>query len=512
MKNKINATSLNIAANLFSMAATFFISFFLTPYLTKHVGMEAYGLVGLANNFTSYLTIATSALNSMASRFIIIELHKKNTDEANAYFNSVLIANSIFAVLTVIGGVILSINISHVINVSDGLIYDASITFLLVFINFAVSLVFSTFNVVYYYKNKLYIGASNTILSEALRIIIIVLIFKFIGIKIQYTVLAPIASMLYANIFTFSYSRKNIPELKLSLKFFNLKKVLRIITSGIWNSISKLSQILLNGLDLIIINLFINGTVMGIVSLGKQFSSILISIISSVSDTFLPKFLKAYAKGEKALHEEFFKSTKILGYFSCILLSLFIIYSKDFFSLWVPEQDPVFLTRIAILSLLSIIISGPVYSMFSIYTVIDKVKPQALATLIMSVLSTATVFVLLKFTNLGVYAIVCTSTVYGVIKNLTYNMYCLKKYVHLNIKKCYFIIIKNLIIMIILIFINTMLKNFFVLNSFPRLIIAGISSFVLCNLIYFIIAINTNDKKAILSFIKTKFFLKKRED
>ena len=511
MKLKINNSSLNIFANLLSLIISFVISFFLTPYITKHAGIEAYGLVGLAHNFTSYIAILTTAVNSMASRFIILELHKNRITEANKYFSSILGANTIIAFITITIGIILSLNIEQIINVSNALVHDATITFLLVFISFALSLIFSIFSVVYYYKNLLYVGAFVNIIGEFIRTTAIFVIFTLIGVKIQYSIAAMIFSSIFINSFNIFFTKKNISELKISFKLFEFKKILEILSAGIWNSITKLSQVLLNGLDLIIVNLFINGTIMGIVSLGKQFSSILISVISSVSDTFLPKFLKAYAKDEKELHKEFFKSTKILGYFSCMILSIFFIYCQDFFKLWVPEQDSAFLSCIAFLSLLPIIISGPIYSMFSIYTVINKVRPQAVATLIMSVLSTATVFLLLKFTKLGVYAIVGTSSVYGVLKNLTYNMYCLKRYVHLSIKKCYFIILKNLVIMAILIFANTVLKNRFEITSFPKLILMCIISFLFCNIIYFTIATSIQDKKNVLNYCKSKFFLNKRE-
>lgn len=500
MKLKNNITTLNIFANIFSLAASFIISFFLTPYITENVGIEAYGLIGLANNFTSYITILTAALNSMASRFIIIELHKNNTGEANRYFNSVLIANTIFALLTTLIGIFVSLNISNIINVSSSLVHDATITFLLVFLNFSISLPLSVFGVVYYFNNKLYVGAFNNIIAEIIRVAAIIVFFSLIGVKIQYTIFALLISSLFSYGFSVFYTKKNIPNLKISFHLFEIKKIIIMITSGIWNSISKLSQVLLNGLDLIITNLFIDGTTMGIVSLGKTFSAILISIISSISDTFLPKFLKAFASDKKELHKEFFKSTKILSYFSCIILSLFLIYCQDFFRIWVPDQDANFLSHIAFLSLLSIIISGPVYSMFSLYTVINKVKPQALATLIMSAMSTATVFVLLKFTNLGVYAIVGTSSIYGAIKNLTYNMYYLKKYAFLDIKKCYYIIFKNLLTMTIIIAINTFLKTKFIITNFSHLFIGLMLSFILSSLVYFLIMLDLNEKKHLYSY------------
>lgn len=93
-----NKVFLNMFANVLSFVVSLVISFFLTPYITSSVGTEAYGLVGLANSFVNYIQVITAALNSMASRFIIIELHKKKSEEANKYFSSVLMANTFFAI------------------------------------------------------------------------------------------------------------------------------------------------------------------------------------------------------------------------------------------------------------------------------------------------------------------------------------------------------------------------------------------------------------------------------
>lgn len=507
MKSKIesiNPTVLNISVNLISFILTFGISFYVTPYITKNVGMEAYGLVGLANNFTSYITIVTAALNSMASRFIIFQLHKNNTEEANSYFNSALFSNIIFASFSMLGCVLLIPNLDKVLNISAELVQDAKMTFFLVFLNFSLSMVFSVFSVGYYATNKLYVGAFRTIQSDVIRIILLILTFNFIGVKIQYTVVATLLSSLFSSIHAVRFSKKNIGNLKISKCCFKLKAILEMVKGGIWNSISKLSQVLLNGLDLIITNLFIGGSILGNVSVAKTFSGIIITLIGSVSDTFLPKFLKAYAKDEESLAEEFFKSTKILSFFSCILISLFVSYCGEFFQCWLPGEDWRLLKGLSVVSLVSVAISGPVYSMFSIYTVVNKVKPQALSTLVMSVLSTATVFFLLKFTDLGVYAIVGTSAVYGAIKNLTYNMYCLKKYICLDVKRCYTIIIRNMLTMGIIVFCNNWVKQLFEINSFTTLIANGILGGCMACVIFFLFGTSFVDKKHMVTSVFRK--------
>lgn len=395
-KNTKWQLSANLIANIVSFVSALFISFYTTPYITKFVGMEAYGLIGLAHNFTNYITIITAALNSMASRFIIIELHKNNNEEANRYFNSALMANTLCAVIIMLLTAFLIPNLNLVINVSEHLLPDAKATFALSFLSFAITLATSVFSVVYYAKNRLDLGAWRTVESNILRAILLVVTFMFIGVKIQYTVVVTLISSCYVILFSLYYTKKLLPEIKVSFKYSQWKKTWAMVKAGIWNSISKLSNILLNGLDLLITNLFIGGAVLGCVSVTKTFVNLIISLIATISDVFLPKFLKAFAKDKKELNIEFLNSTKLLGFCSCVIISVFLVYCESFYTLWLPGEDAVLMRNLTYISLASIFVSGPVYSMFSVYTVINKVRPQAVASLIMSILSTATVFILLK--------------------------------------------------------------------------------------------------------------------
>ncbi len=496
--------SANLIANVASFISALFISFYTTPYITKHVGMEAYGLIGLAQNFTSYVTIITASLNSMASRFIVIELHKKNYDEANKFFNSVLMANTLCALMVILISVFMIPNLNHFINVSSHLIPDAKVTFALTFLSFAISLATSVFSVVYYAKNRLDLGAWRTVESNIIRSILLVVTFVFIGVKIQYTVIVTIISTAYTILFSIYYTRKLLPQINVSVKNFEWNKVWTMVKAGIWNSISKLSNILLNGLDLLITNLFIGGAILGCVSVTKTFVNLIISLIATISDVYVPKFLKAYAKDKESLNAEFLASTKLLGFCSCVIISVFLVYCQTFYELWLPGEDAVLMRNLTYISLASIFVSGPVYSMFSIYTVINKVRPMAVASLIMSVMSTATVFLLLKFTDFGVYAIVGVSSIYGAVKNLTYNMFCLRKYAGINLKKSYGVILKNIAIVLICMAVNGYVKSFFTITSIVNMAMYIVIAVAISATIFFLLGIGNKDKKALFELAKTK--------
>ena len=87
MKKQIG---INIIANLISFSVGFMINFFFTPFLINTVGIEAYSFMPMTANITSYFSVLATALNSMAARFITIEVHKNNNDKAESYFNTVL--------------------------------------------------------------------------------------------------------------------------------------------------------------------------------------------------------------------------------------------------------------------------------------------------------------------------------------------------------------------------------------------------------------------------------------
>ena len=78
MKNK-RATLINIFAALITLGVQMFISFWLSPFVVGKLGEEAYGFINLANNFVSYASLVSVAINSMACRYIIQAIKKRQS-------------------------------------------------------------------------------------------------------------------------------------------------------------------------------------------------------------------------------------------------------------------------------------------------------------------------------------------------------------------------------------------------------------------------------------------------
>lgn len=498
-KNKIVA--LNMIANILSFGVSMIISFFLTPYVTKTVGTEAYGLVGLANSFINYINIITAALNSMAGRFIIVELHKKDVDKANTYFSSVLIANTIFAFVIMIPAIWLVVNID-ILNISSHLLWDAKITFIIIFMNFAISLLGAFFGIVLYAKNLLWKGSFRTLESNIIRVLLIIVFFTLFSGKIYFVALATFIAGFYCIGFNIYYTKKYTSELKVKRKFFSFAAIKTLISAGIWNSITKLSQILLDGLDLLLSNLFVSGVMTGNVSIAKTIPSLYTSVVALLSDSFYPEFLEYYSKGMK---EDLMKSIKnsinVLSAISGICLSLLIVYAKDFYRLWLPNNDANLLQMLTFISAGAVLISGCIYSLYSVFSLTNQVKKNSIALLITGVLSIITTFLCLKYTKLGIYAIVGISSIYGIIRNLTFTPIYAAKCLDLNRFTFYPVIFKNLLNIGILMLVNLIVKQFISPNSWTTLIVNGIIDVIIGGAITMVIMFNQDQRKKIKKFI-----------
>ena len=97
---------INLISQIIAFAVNLSINFFVTPYIVEQLGSEAYGFIGLANNFVNYASIVTIALNSMLGRFVTINFHQGNIKKANMYYNSVLLANVILSVIMLIPSIL----------------------------------------------------------------------------------------------------------------------------------------------------------------------------------------------------------------------------------------------------------------------------------------------------------------------------------------------------------------------------------------------------------------------
>ena len=347
---KVKQMYMNLLAQMMTFAISFAISFFVSPMIVRSVGKEVYGFLGIANSFTSYVTIVTVALNSLAGRFVSIYYCQNKFEETSEYYSSVFYANMMIVLILFVPAMIFSLNADKFLDVPVESVVSVKMTFCIVFLGFFVNLASSIFSVATFVTNKIYLSSIRTIEANLLRLIILIITFTLFTPSIEYVALAMLGYYLFVAITNYRYTKILIPEIRIKRSLFNIRKVRELIISGCWSSITALSNVLLEGLDLLISNLLLGVGAMGTVSIVKTVPNMIYQCMGYVMSGFTPQLTISYAKGNILEMISYLNyACKVVALLMALPVAFLIAFGQQFFALWMPTEDATILWILSIL-------------------------------------------------------------------------------------------------------------------------------------------------------------------
>lgn len=497
---------INLVATITLFVLNAAINFWLSPYIVETLGVEANGYVQLATNIISYISIITLALNSMSGRFITIALAKGEQEKATGYYTSVFWANIVIFIVLLFPFTIVIWKLDKLINITPALVFDVKILFVLAFINFAFSNVFSLWNNAYYATNTLFLQYLRTMFVTFIRAAIILLLFAFLSPKVFYMMLASVLVIPITAAWNLYDKNRLLPELKLNNATFSFYKLKEITLSGIWRSLQAMGEILLTGLDLLICNIFISPTAMGVLALSKILPDMVQQLSWSITSIFAPKLTINYAQERKDLiWNDLKRSFKIVAVISTIPLGGVIVYGQEFFALWVPGEDTEMLHILSILACFGMAVVSGIQPLGNIFVTVNKVKPQAISVIISGILNTFMVLFALKYTGFGIYAVVTISVLIGLIRNLCYTIPASAQYLGFHWYQFYIGIWYSLIGTAIVIVVGLLVRHFIYPVNWGFMLIScgitAISAFIIEGMFVF----NRQEREVFYMLVKRTF-------
>lgn len=386
--------AINGLAQLFSFLVSIGITFFLTPYIVSRLGAAAYGFVGLASNFVSYAQIVAIALNSMAGRFITISVHQNDIEKARKYFSSVFYSNIILVAFISIIGVAVLYKLERIIDIPPENLKDVKILFGCIFINFFISIIFNVYNVSTFIRNRLDLSSTRTIVANSLKAMLLVGMFYFFDPAVWYIGLATVVSTTYIILTNIHFRRKLTPDLVIKFKYFDIKSIKELLSAGVWNTVSRLSGLLQHGFDLLIANLFIGPTEMGILAIIKRIPTLTLTLFEQLNAIFAPPWTKLYAQNKfDELHENIKQSLRIFGFLSFIPTAFIFVFCDWFYQMWLPSQDAKLLHLLTMAGCIELPLAMPLQPIYNIFPLTNRLKANAVFNIVIYSLTFVTVVI-----------------------------------------------------------------------------------------------------------------------
>lgn len=435
-----------IAVSGLAFAVSYLISFFLTKYVTGAISTEAYGFISLAKTIASYVIIGTTALNSYSTRYISIAYHKGDYKRANEYFNSVLFSN-IFVGFFLLAICLISIDpLVSLLKVPESIKLDVGVLFYLVFLNLFLTLASTAFQASAIIRNKLHIVSVFKLISYLTEGIILLALFMTLSPNVYYVGVGMVSGTLVLLSTYIVITKRQTPQLCISIRNFKLQSVKELCLNGMWNSFNSLGNTLNSGLDLIVANVMLGPFIMGQVSIVKTIVSIFNVLYTMVAQPFEPIFLKDYSNGEKRdliYHLQY--SAKISGLVSNLAFSGFVSLGLVYYRLWVPNQNTELLFVLTIVALLSSVLDGPIYPLYYIYTLTVKNRFPCMVTIAGGLANLISMIIMIRFFGTGIYAIfISTTIVMSIINGITNPLY-MSKCLEISCKELYPTLLKSVL-------------------------------------------------------------------
>lgn len=499
--------AINIAAQLISFTVQLLISFLLTPFVVKRLGVDAYGFIGLADNFVLYAQLLVIALNSMSIRFVSIAYYRNDMKGVNEFASSVLYANLFIATVVFVISLILILFLEDILIIPNKLIVDVKLLFFLMFLIFEISIVFSIYQASTFIKNRLELNSIRTIVANIIKVLILVLTFGCFKPYLFYIGIASLACAVYIAFTNIRYTRILTPKIKISFKYFEINKIKILLSSGLWNTLTKMGNLLGENLDLLLTNLFVSAVAMGNLSLAKKIPILILSLISSICVAFAPLFTKSYALNNmKEMKKQVLFSIKLISSIAIIPLCLLLSISDMFYKLWVPNLDSHNLYVITVIFSLPLILALALEPIQHIIVITNKVKGYSVATIFFNILNFVSLLII-------VYTVSPDYMIYYMVGSISfwalwrvgvflpiYSSYCIKE------KKSFFYktLFKIALALLLSVIVSLLIKNLMAENvTWMNLLIILMVVVFICFIFSWLIILDRESKNRLYDLVRS---------
>ena len=476
---------LNIIANVFSYGIGIAISFILTPILINKLGQDSYSFYPLSTTITNTMTIVTTALNAMASRFITISLHKKDNKNANCYFASTLFVDSILSIVLLVIMTIFVIFIDTFLNIPINIVASVRFLFIFTFSSVLVNVMSTVFGIATFAKNRIDLRSYREIFTSLLRLGLFVLFYMILPPSLIYIGIITLTISIVNIVIQFLFTKKLLPEVTFSTKNISKEHIKQLFAISVWVMLNSLGNTLLASVTLIMLNRFYGTAETSVVSISLTIPGFMGGIISTLVGVYFPILTKIYSDNDfEKLKREIQKMQLIIGGLGCATISVFSAVSSSFFSLWVPTEDNIRLSLLSLINLVPYLFTSCFWVSTSINTAMNRVKVPAIAT---AIIGATNLLLQLLFSILHVdyisLPIICS-----IMQTIWIGIF-MPLYLSKTTKtKLYYYFPSMLKLLGISIFVYALtfaLKEFVVLNSWVKFIIFGGLSGIGALLIFF---------------------------
>jgi len=340
MTNKGRARVLITGAFLnwtaFAVAAV--VSFFLSPFIVRHLGNTEYGIWVLANSSISYMALLDLGLRGAVTHFVAKHSAVQNHDESSKAVSVALGFRLLIALVVVVASLGLAIVSTRVFKMPPEMWSAARWSIVIVGVNLAVTLAFGVFAGVLTGLQRFdivsTIAVAQTLLGAGGTVWVLNRNYGIVPLAVMQLIVAVLLSGI-----TVAVCFRLYPQLQIKARFLSAT-----VVKDLWKYSSYLFIIALAGqivyyTDNLVVGAFLSAEAVAFYAIGGRFIEYFAQLGASLAQTFLPLASNLASREQSdQLKRLLLHGTRVAVLVSLPVAWVLFFRSHTFIGLWMGKQ------------------------------------------------------------------------------------------------------------------------------------------------------------------------------
>lgn len=412
--------STNLLANVLNFGCSIGLGLWFTPYLIHNLGVAGYGLIPLATTITSYMGLFTVALNGAVARYLTIAIERKETEQANAVFNTSLVGNALVVCILLVPAIWLSSKMRFFFDVPAGYEHQFTLLFLCTTGMFLLMTLGAAFSLASFCRNRFDLSNAVNIGNSILRVGVVVLLFTYAVPRVWHVGAGLVVSALFSLFASVAIWRYLTPMLRIRPAAFSMDMLRQLVGTGGWMVVNQLGAILYLSIDLVVVNRVIGAEAAGRYGAVMQWSLLLRGLAGVVAAVFEPTILVLYARKDMSGLVKYSKqAVKFVGLLIALPIGIICGLSRPLLHLWL---GPSFESLALLMSLMTIhlCVNLGILPLFNINVATNNVRLPGIVTCVMGVANVCLAVILAGPVGWGMYGVAAAGAIMLTAKNLVF--------------------------------------------------------------------------------------------
>lgn len=411
---------MNVGSNVCYAALNTALMVWYVPFLVRHLGVAAYGMIPLANSLVMYASVISTSLDVSINRFLAIDLNQGNDAGANRTFNTALALSLAACGILLLPAGIAGYFFPVLFNVPAGLELSTQFLFASVAVTMLTAILSGNFGVASVITHRFDLRNIVRSLTSLSRVGIVALCFLFWPASLWFVAAGFMTSAWIGLIGDVLVWRRLAPQLYIDRREIDRHQFRALMGLSGWSAINQAGSLLLMQVDLLIVNAIFGAEMTGRYGSVLLFPALIYTMTETVIAVLSPAIMARYAMGDiEGMRRMASRSVKLLGIGLALPIGLLCGFSRPLLNLWLgPEFTSLDVLLILLTGHLTLNLSMRPLSY--VLTAYNRVKVQGLFTLALGVVNAVLAIALARWGGWGAAGVAAAGAIVWTIRNAVF--------------------------------------------------------------------------------------------